>query len=242
MRTAEDGWLLPAWEMGSLAPPVARGAVLAHVMGVTATLDDALDLPLDALAVALARNYAEQFADNAAGTLACPGCGEVLDVEVPVALVATAGASDESVVTTPGGQTVRLRVPSTRDVLAATDDIDVAAALLARAIVADEEPVDDGGERALSAADRAALESALDSMAGAAAVSVRADCPLCATTVSAPVDIADFVWERIAQRAPALLADVATLAAHFGWAQDAILSLTPLRRDAYLALVRGVPA
>jgi hypothetical protein len=241
MTAADPGWLLRAWEAGGSVSPAARGAVLCDAAGMTPTLDAALDLSLDELASALARMYRSEFGTTAQGLLTCDSCGDVLDVEVPLGLLADAPASErETVLTTPSGRVVRLRVPTTRDVLEASERDDLLAALVERC-VADaatavptttlQEPLED--------ADLTAVDSRLQTLAGAAAVTVSATCPSCGAVLSAPVDVADFVWERVQQHAPALLADIADLARTFGWTEDEILALSPLRRSAYLAMVRG---
>jgi hypothetical protein len=242
MTAADPGWLLRAWERGAAASPVARGAVLCEAADVTPTLDAALDLSLDELAGALARMYLREFGPTADGLLTCDHCGEVLDVEVPLCLLADSDApTSETVLTTPSGRLVRLRVPTTRDLLDARDRDDVAAALVERC-VADATPsaAAPGLAEPLDTADLTAVDSRLQSLAGAAAVSVTAVCPSCGTALSAPVDVAGFVWEQVRQQAPALLADITALASAFGWTEHEILALSPMRRNAYLAMVRRV--
>lgn len=240
MSTADPGWLLRAWEAGRSASPAARGAVLCEAAGVAPTLDAALDLSLDELSAALARMYRREFGSTAQGMLTCDGCGEVLDVEVPLGLLADAAATEpQTVLTTPSGRAVRLRVPSTRDVLEVRERDDVVTALVERCVSDAAPTVTSSVAAPLDSADLAAVDAQLQALAGAAAVTVSAVCPSCGTQLAAPVDVADFVWERVQQHAPALLADIADLARAFGWTEDEILALSPARRAAYLALVRG---
>ena len=53
------------------------------------------------------------------------------------------------------------------------------------------------------------------------------------------VDVAALVWQRICLEVPAVLAEVAELSAAFGWSEADVLAMSRVRRDAYLALVRG---
>lgn len=241
MATVDPAWLLRAWESAGSVVPAARGAVLVQEAGLTADLDTALDLPVGSVAGLVARVYAEQFGPDADAVLDCPACGAALDVAVPVGLVASAddgvgpGAGD---VTLPSGRRVQVRVPSTRDLLAVREDDDVAAALLARCVG------DAGGTEAptLDDAETAVVDAALEELAGAACVVVRSACPECGTGVAGQVDVAAFLWDRIDREAPGVLADIADLAASFGWSEAEILALTPARRASYLALVRGARA
>jgi hypothetical protein len=240
MSAADPGWLLRAWEAGGSASPTARGAVLCEAAGVAPTLDAALDLALDELSSALARMYRREFGCTAQGLLTCDRCGEALDVEVPLGRLADAAATEpETVLRTPSGRVVRLRVPSTRDVLEVGERDDVVTALVERCVSDAAPTVTSSGAAPLDSVDLAAVDAQLQALAGAAAVTVSAVCPSCGTHLSAPVDVADFVWERVQQHAPALLADIADLARAFGWTEHEILALSPARRGAYLLLVRG---
>jgi hypothetical protein len=248
MATRELGWLLRAWEHAADVVPAARGAVLVDEAGLVADLDAAIDLPVDQLATLVARLHNEQFGPTAEGVLECDSCGEVLEVEVPLDLVAAGSVGGQAVaeagariVALDSGRLVRVRVPTTRDLLAVRDRDDVASALLARCVSTIDR---DGAQHAprLDAADRAVVDAAVAELAGAASVVVRARCPQCGTSLSAPVDVAAFLWNRVEREAPAGLAEVADLATSFGWAEADILRLTPTRRNAYLALVRGAEA
>ena len=70
---------------------------------------------------------------------------------------------------------------------------------------------------------------------------VRASCPECGADVGAPLDVGALLWDRVARAAGEALHEVAELAAAFGWSEADVLGLTPLRRRAYLELVRGGP-
>ncbi len=241
-------WLLNAWESGADAPPAARGAVLVHEAGLTPTLDAALDLPVGRLAEKIAQLHTALFGASAEGVLECDGCGELLDVLVPLGPVtdyAAAAIGDaEQDVTLPSGRQVHVRVPTSRDLLAAQACEDVAGALLVCCVslVADAVDTTAGDPRELGPEDLAAVDATGERLAGAAAVTIRSRCPQCREPLSAPVDVEVFLWDRLAREAPATIADVATLAAAFGWPEDDILRLSPTRRQAYLALLRaGAP-
>jgi hypothetical protein len=64
-------------------------------------------------------------------------------------------------------------------------------------------------------------------------------CAACGTRWRETLDVAAAVWAEIAAASWRLMAEIADLAAAFGWSEQAILALSPARRRAYLALARG---
>ncbi|NES30301.1 hypothetical protein GCE86_07650 [Micromonospora terminaliae] len=234
MTTLDDpGRLLAVWEAAAAAPPAARGPVLLHAAGLLPDLDAALDLPVGTVAALAARLSVDSFGDPVDAVLTC-GCGEVLDVALPLDPVAGLPAGDAGAV---AGGTLRVRAPTARDLLAAGRSGDPLGTLLARCVRdADGRPVAPGE---LTADQRRAVDTAAEELAGAAAVVLRTRCPGCGDGVVATLDVAELLWERVVRRAPAVLAEVAALAAAYGWAEADILALPAGRRRVYLALATG---
>jgi hypothetical protein len=107
---------------------------------------------------------------------------------------------------------------------------------MGRCIHEDGEPVNPAG---LAEDVCRQVDAAAEELAGAAGLVIRTTCPACGTDVSAPLDVAGLLWEQVAAAAPAVLAEIAELAAAFGWSEADVLGLTPARRRVYLDLVRG---
>jgi hypothetical protein len=136
----------------------------------------------------------------------------------------------------PGGQLV-VRCPTSRDLLGAAASADPAVELLTRCVTdASGSAVD---PTSWDGRQRAAVDAAAEQLAGAAAVVLRSACPNCAAEVGVDVDIPALVWQRISMEVPVVLAEVAELATAFGWSEADVLAMSRVRRDAYLALVRG---
>jgi hypothetical protein len=227
--------LLAAWEATVAVPELARGPALVAEAGLADDLDAALDLPLGESAALAARLHADAFGDEVEGLVTCEPCGTVLDVSVPLAEL-PAPRGDATVVVAPGGE-LRVRAPTTRDLLAARDSPDPAQALLAACVTgAGGAPADPD---ALDEASLALVDDAAEELAGAAAIVVRVACPECGAAVAAPLDVGALLAERVARAAAEALGEVAELAAAFGWSEAEVLALTPLRRRAYVELVRG---
>jgi hypothetical protein len=228
--------LLAAWEATVAVPDLARGAALVAEAGLADDLDAALDLPVGESAALAARLHADAFGDDVEGLVTCEPCGTVLDVSVPLSAL-PAAHGDATVVATPGGGELRVRAPTTRDLLAARDSPDPARALLAACVTgAGGAPADPD---ALDEAALGLVDDAAEELAGAAAIVVRVTCPECGAAVAAPLDVGILLAERVARAAAEALGEVAELAAAFGWSEAEVLALTPLRRRAYVELVRG---
>jgi hypothetical protein len=223
--------MLAAWEAASEAPPAARTAVIVHRAELADDLDAALDLPLGEVAAMAARVHGDSFGPMVDGVLNCEGCGEELDVTVPLGELTQNGSAGTKEV---AGLTVR--APTTRDLVAAGTAEDPSRALIARCVhVRDGATVDPD---ALDAGALAEVDAAAEELAGAAGLVLRSRCPACGDETTAPLDIGALLWEQVARSAHALLAEVAELGAAFGWSEEEILALTPLRRRAYLELAR----
>lgn len=230
--------VLSAWEAAATLPQPARGAALLARAGLVADLATALDLPVGQTAALAARLHADTFGDVVEGLVACGACATLLDVTVSLRGL-PAAHGDATMVTPPDGRELRVRAPTTRDLLAARDRADPARALLA-ACVSDAAgaPTDPD---ALGADALELVDAAAEELAGPAAIVVRSTCPECGADVAASLDVAALLWDRVARAAGEALAEVAELAGAFGWSEGDVLALTPLRRAAYLELARGGP-
>ena len=85
---------------------------------------------------------------------------------------------------------------------------------------------------------RRAVTERMEALDPGASVGFTLECPGCAARWQAPLDIGLALWRKLQQQAEWLLIDVDTLARAYGWAQHEVLALSPLRRAAYLQLVR----
>jgi hypothetical protein len=232
---ADPARLVAAWDAAAAVGGIARAAVLLHAAGAVGALDEALDLPVGDAAARSAELYAAAFGEVLDGLVGCE-CGELLELQVPLAaLRAPLGGGTTTV--EHAGVALQVRAPTIRDLLAAAGEPDSAAVLLARCV---SDPaggaIDPGG---LTPGVRERVDAAAEELAGAAAMTLQAACPACGAGVRAAADVADLLWERVRVAAAAVLAEVAELAAAFGWSEADVLALSPARRRSYLDLVRG---
>lgn len=224
---------LDLWDALGSAPSPTQGAALLLASGQARDVDEALDQPLAALAAYAVRELVSRCPHPTTPSIdtsvTCPNCHELLEVELDLAAVAATLVQDPLSQLIVGD--VVVRAPTTRDVVAALSTANPAASLR-RACV--EAPGADLGDRVDPAIDEAA-----ELLTGVAALAVSVTCPECSSLLSAAVDVVALLGEQVSEEAHRLLAEVAELAAVYGWAEQEILALSSGRRQAYLKLSRA---
>jgi hypothetical protein len=93
------------------------------------------------------------------------------------------------------------------------------------------------GPSALPDAALDAVSRQMEALDPGAEVSFALDCPDCGTHWDAPLDIGQLVWQRVQTGAERLFLDVDALARAYGWTEQEVLNLPPVRRAAYLQIV-----
>lgn len=227
-----DADLLAAWEKGVRATPVGRAVAVA----ARATQSDRVDeWSVGSRDAVLLDVHAAAFGSVVELVTDCPACGEALELTLAVDDVRSpCGDGGAEHALTAGGVRIIFRLPSSVDLLAvvAIGDISDARAALAERCVISCAPAG-----ALSEAAVAALSARIAELDPQADLNLALTCGACEHQWTAPLDIADLVWRRVDARARSLVADVAALAAAFGWTEAEILGLSSERRRVYLDLV-----
>lgn len=226
-----DGAVLALAEALSQSPPALRGATLLVEVGQAADVDAASTITL-ARAGAVALDLLRDSAGPVLATvLTCPGCAEPLDVPLVLdELAATTAVPDEEVRV--DGAVVR--APTTADLVAASSAPDPSRALRDRCVRWESDLSADRRDAALAQVDEVA-----ERLTGAAGISLRLECPACGAPVSADVDLVALLDDRLQGDARRIVAEVATLAAAFGWSEADVLALPARRRAAYLDAARN---
>lgn len=234
---------LALWERGHTLHPLDQGLLAVHAAFPESRREPVADWPLGRRNRALAELRCACFGRWLRGWSACEQCGERLEFEVDGNALASADAagSDKSI-------EVRgslFRLPTSRDlaqIAGQHDPSQAAIDLLRRCMIS--RPAEDEGNSQFDA--QAWTEEELDAigerMAQAdplAEILLHFDCPSCSHAFDLCLDLAAFLWSELEGRAKRLLRDVHTLASAYGWSEPEILSLSPARRDFYLAMVRA---
>lgn len=232
MRGLSERDILPLWERGARSGVHGRARAL-----VAAACPELGDEGAAALTVgerdALLLELRERSLGRALpGFVACPECGEPLELELDareLRQVAAAVRPGEGELTV-GDERVRFRPLTCGDleVAALARDPEEGRRLLAERCVL--EPAQ------LSEDVVAALSTALAERDPGAELLIALTCPECGHEYETAFDIAAFLWTEVTAYARRLLHEVATLADSFGWGEREILELTAVRRRQYLEL------
>ncbi|MFA7767482.1 hypothetical protein ACGFNX_14880 [Streptomyces sp. NPDC048723] len=234
MRALTQGQLLQEWESCAGRRPVVRAVALAAVAGGH-TFAEASDLPLGTRDALLVDLRTACFPGDLECLARCPGCGEDLEVSVPVSDLRQPAAQEYEATLALGGMRVRYRALTSRDVLAVAPSDPDARCRLARRCVLDVS----GGPapEELAAEVVEAVAAALSEVDPQADIRLDLTCAVCGHAWAAPFDVPAHVWADVDACARGLLAEVHALAQAYGWREEDILALSPARRHFYLEAI-----
>jgi hypothetical protein len=210
---------------------------LAELGGEAAGLSDVRALVVGDREALLLALRAAAFGERVACVLACPGCGEPMDLEPAVSDLLVEGYAEvaaEHALVDDAGSPVRFRLPTGEDLEAVAEAVDVdagAALLLSRCVLGGVEA------GALSDATRDALEDALARLDPQAELRIAVACPTCGDPVEATLDAAALLLDELAADSDGLFREVHALARHYHWSEQEILGLELPRRRRYLELL-----
>jgi hypothetical protein len=231
--------LLSLWAQALPLPPAARESLLAG----------APEAPtLGAQRRRLLGLLAQQGGAVLSLRCHCPACGEAAAVDVsPAALLQALPSEDAAPDHTwaDGPWQLQFRLPAPADLHALADEADVdrfVQRLLQRCLLTarlDGAAVDLSAPLALPPALYDRLAERMEALDAAATLTLDVCCPACAHTWPALFDPGLAWWTLLQSRAEQSLLDVDTLARRYGWSEDQILALDPVRRQAYLQLARA---
>ena len=169
----------------------------------------------------------------------CPaaGCGALADLALSTTDLlgdTTSPRPLDVTVATPDGD-FTVREPSGDDERAAGGSDD---ALWGRLVSRGGEPVGAEGWSALDPASVQELAIALAALDPGADLAIVSSCPQCGTWIEVELDPVELLVQSLATGEQRLLAEVHSLAFHYGWSEADILALPRPRRFAYLGLLR----
>lgn len=237
MRPLHAAEVVDLWEQSTrLAPGELALALLDHACPELPP-EQRADLPLGQRDGLILELRERTLGGALAARADCPACAEAVELTLAAADLRVAGDVAPEALLERGPLRLRVRPPSTRDLLSAgASQGDPRAALLARCVLAER----DGSACPIDQVDDEALAEAVAAMAACdpqADVRLALTCPTCAHAWVLTFDIVTFFARELAVRGARLLHEVHTLARAYGWSEREILGLPAARRQRYLELV-----
>lgn len=234
MRALDEAELLSLWESGQTRHPIDRALLLCAWARPDVAPERFAQLPLGVVNAGLLRMRAALFGAHVEVQLDCEHCGEHLELALDIGeLLADASAQDERADVALQG--FRFRVPHSRDLAALAHETDAQAAalrLLERCCVARPDAP------ATLADVLSEAEEQLEAADPLADLRLSVACEACGQPTQASLDAGDLLWGDVQQHARGLLGQVHSLAQAYGWTEGEVFALSPVRRAAYLDLVR----
>ncbi len=242
MRAPTVANMLDIWERGLPKGPVERGVMLLELTCSEEQGDAVAALSVGERDRRLLALRASVFGPRVVGLVACPVCGEKLELELGVdEILAPAPAEPSDLILKSDDHKVWLRLPDSLDMMAAAGatTTESARVLFRRCVVRAEL---DGSLVDSDALPDEVMTAAGQKLADAdplADLRFNMTCIACDHAWQAPFDAAAFLWAELESWADRMLREVHELAIAYGWAERDILSLGPIRRARYLRMVEG---
>lgn len=228
MAQIPDSTILDLWENGACDHPLDRALRLIALIEAEVPREELAALPIAERDAKLFDVTETIFGAQLALSATCTLCGAETELTFSVSDVKTLDTPERSArVLHYDGKDYPYRMPNSRDMATALSAPDPQRTLLLSLL--DLAEADD--------ALIAEFDAVLEEQSGLEALSLGFNCAECEASQSAPFDILDYLWSRIAAEARRLLWDIHLLARSYGWTSREILSLSRLRRAEHVAMV-----
>lgn len=244
MRLPSAAELVVLWESGLRLSPVERGLRLLAALFPQTSGEDLAQKTIGERDGWLLTLREQLFGAEVASTVACPQCGEQLELNFSIPEVRdprgdSPGPAGEAIAYV-DGYAIRCRAPTSADLLAVAGVAGAESAqraLLDRCITA----IDAGGAPEgspnlahLPAAVAAAVAEQMAQVDPQADVRLALVCPACDHRWMAQFDILTFLWSELTDWVQRTLREVHLLASAYGWREADILAMSAWRRQWYL--------
>ncbi|HEX9990082.1 MAG TPA: hypothetical protein VGE45_16615 [Chloroflexia bacterium] len=235
--------VLAAWEAGQGGTPLDRAHALLWYAVTEAERTGMDEWTIGRRDARLLDVHAATFGEQIAGLVACPECGEQLEIALrPDDIRSAYGDASTQFEWSDDDSAYRVvfRLPSSADLRAGTiqgSEEAARRALLERCVLVAERAGEAIPPGDLPDEISARIEEAMSEHDAQADTQLALTCPACGHAWHAPFDIADFLWREVAAQARNLASDVHTLALAYSWREADILALSDARRKMYLELL-----
>lgn len=236
MRALSSSDLLYVWEHGAGLHPLDRGLLALSAAFPEVAAATLADWTLGRRNQALIELHCSLFGSALEGWAACGGCGQKMEFEIDSRTLVNESVAGTNPEPNVFFKNQRFRLPTSRDLAAAVQQKDVAAAalcLLERCRAGTEQPVPWTVEDIEQAGEKMAMADTL------AEIRIALCCPSCGCQSIETIEMVSFFWSKIEARVKRLLCEVHAIASRYGWTEAEVLSLSPARRALYVEMVQA---
>ena len=174
----------------------------------------------------------------------CPACRERIEWEVPVSELQLQPigqhTGQDDIVIVYDGHEMHFRLPNSEDFLNLSpmeSNEDNVVAMIKRCVL-HEAPTHPGTED-LSSDMIEVISNKFAELDPQADIMIKLSCPQCRHEWSSIFDIMLYIWTEIQERVHTIYREIITIARHFSWSENEILSLSPFRRQLYLRMIQS---
>ncbi len=244
MKTPDANELLTVWEQGLSQPPVQRVLLLLAAAYPELTVNDILKWSIGQRDARLLELREYLFGPKLFNSAVCPNCQQRLEWENQVADFQAQDLENDCLEAPfnleHDGYALEFRLPNSLDVMSIVDCENLAqvrSTLISRCIIKSEIAGKHCEAHDLSGNVITAFEKRLEQLDPQADINISLQCCECEHSWEVQFDIAAILWSELNDWAVKTLQTVYLLASHYGWSEQQILSLTPLRRRLYLRML-----
>lgn len=187
------------------------------------------------------------FGTKLVNTAHCPECSEVLEWENTVSDICVQSVSQDVFQETQDAETFSLpvdeyllhfRLPNSSDISKRRDDLNPVQ-LIQDCIVSADRSSETVAISTLPAQALKAVAERIEALDPQAEIRMTLACPECAHVWDILFDILSFLWIEINLWSENILRTIHRLASAYGWSEEDILYLSPMRRQLYLGFINS---
>jgi len=242
MRSLSAHELLEFWEQSLARAPAHRAFELLAGACPDSSLESLAALSIgerDARLMALRETV---FGEGITGLATCPACPERLEFSLDSAAIRAQQKAEpeREIDLSVAGYNLRFRLPNVQDAMAvaAVGDSQTGAGMILRHCLLTAQHEGELVDPACLPSE--VIDLVAQRMADAdplADIQVALVCPACKHEWHTNFDVVSFFWAEIEAWASRILNDVHILASAYGWPEQEILNLSPVRRQYYLQMI-----
>ncbi len=240
--TAEE--LLYVWEQGLNQPLLQRVFILLVTAFPEIQSDSLVNLSIGQRDKRLMQLRESLFGQQLLNTAVCPNCGQRMEWESRIADFIDQATENSLTVNkfdlNADGYSLQFRLPNSLDLAAVVNSGNNEIAqqkLLSRCLLKIEHDGKNCEHGQLPASIIQQVVDQIEMLDPHADISIKLNCSECAHNWDVLFDIDSFLWTEINDWAEKMLQTVHKLAAAYGWSENDILKLTPVRRQLYIGML-----